>query len=311
MSAMGTLYVDRSNIAVGLEGDCLVLRTRDERAGTVPIKLLKRVVVLGSIVVESAALRRLALEGVSVVFLSGRRGRFAFRITGRLHNHGLLRLKQYEKASGDFALEFSKNLIGKKLSAQEEFLQKVLGNAARRAAILSASQVIAALKGRLPSVQEVETLRGIEGGASAQYFAAYGTLFAPSLEFRGRNKRPPRDPVNALLSFLYTLVHFELVREIELIGLDPTIGFYHGFQYGRESLACDLMEPYRPAVDELVWKLFSQKTLKPRDFVRKAGGCYLKKPARARLYPLYEQWAEPMRSFWRQEVQLLARRLLE
>jgi CRISPR-associated protein Cas1 len=159
----------------------------------------------------------------------------------------------------------------------------------------------------------VETIRGMEGGASAAYFAAYTKLFADSLDFKGRNRRPPEDPVNALLSLCYTLVHFEMVREIETIGLDPTIGFYHQFDYGRESLACDLVENYRPAVDKFVYELFRDREFTARDFATddERPGCYLKKQRRKDFYPLYEQWANEMRSLWREEVRNLARRIMD
>jgi CRISPR-associated protein Cas1 len=119
--------------------------------------------------------------------------------------------------------------------------------------------------------------------------------------------------VNAVLSLCYTLLHYEMVREIESIGLDPTIGFYHQFDYGRESLACDLVEPYRPDVDTFVYELFRTRHLTARDFAEddERPGCYLKKGSRRRFYPAYEEWARGMRPQWVEEVRNLARRIMD
>ncbi len=133
------------------------------------------------------------------------------------------------------------------------------------------------------------------------------------MAFTGRTRRPPRDPVNALLSLTYTLVHWEWVRECELIGLDPFLGFYHEVDYGRESLACDLAEPGRPAVDRWVWELCRARTFQARDFAAdtERPGCYLKKAVRGRYYEAYEAWAAPRRTLMRAAVEALARRLLD
>lgn len=160
---------------------------------------------------------------------------------------------------------------------------------------------------------EMENLRGLEGGASATYFQAYTKMFPESLKFKKRNRRPPEDPVNAMLSLCYTLLHYEMVREIEVIGLDPTIGFYHQFDYGRESLACDLVELYRTDVDRLVWEIFRERIFAVRDFAHEdeRPGCYLKKESRKRFYPLYEEWAKGIRPQLVNAVRTLAVRIMD
>jgi CRISPR-associated protein Cas1 len=99
-----------------------------------------------------------------------------------------------------------------------------------------------------------DTLTGLEGAGAAAYFRAYATLFAPSREFSRRRRRPPPDPVNVCLSLGYTLLHHEAVRELQVVGLDPLLGFLHVSERGRESLASDIVEPLRPHVDEWVWR---------------------------------------------------------
>lgn len=179
--------------------------------------------------------------------------------------------------------------------------------------MLRAAETIGRAREQVPQVETTERLRGIEGGAAAAYFAAFAVLFPESLGFAGRERRPPRDPVNALLSLTYTLVHFEWVRECELIGLDPLVGFYHELDYGRESLACDLLEPARPEIDRWVWGLFRARAFEARDFStdQDRPGCALKKAARRRFYETYEGWMAPRRSAMRVAVETLARTLLE
>lgn len=312
---MGTLYIDRKDIRIRLDGNAIAFYSNGQREGIVPINPLKRVVIVGSLSIETQVLRRLADGNISVVFLSGKRLRFSGMLHGRLHNNGILRVKQYEKSLSEFPAEFSKDLVIKKITAQLQLLEYAAQT--RHDLRLALTSSIKTLQGVLISMKNpempVETIRGMEGGASAAYFAAYTKLFADSLDFKGRNRRPPEDPVNALLSLCYTLVHFEMVREIETIGLDPTIGFYHQFDYGRESLACDLVENYRPAVDKFVYELFRDREFTARDFATddERPGCYLKKQRRKDFYTLYEQWANEMRSLWRDEVRNLSRRIMD
>jgi CRISPR-associated protein Cas1 len=312
---MGTLYIDRKDIHIKLDSNSLAFYANGEREGTVPINPLKRVVIVGNMLIEASVLRRLSEEGISVLFLSGRRLRFCGILHGRLHNNGILRVKQYEKSLSPFALEMAINIVKRKASMQRDFLMEA-GEARPdlRATLLRA---VCSLQGIYLNIEEkditIERLRGLEGGASSVYFSAYTTMFPESLGFTQRTKRPPRDPANAILSLCYTLLHFEMVREIETIGLDPTIGFYHQFEYGRESLACDLVEPYRPMVDRFVWELFRDRIFTVRNFSidDERGSCYLVKEGRKKFYTLYEEWAQKMRPIWTEEVRNLARRIMD
>ena len=234
---------------------------------------------------------------------------------GRLHNNGLLRVKQYEKSLTSFSKEIAVYIVRKKIISQRQLLVDVIERRPDlRLPLTNAVGVLTHILEKIDSESpEMDSLRGLEGGASASYFSAYITMFPDSLEFRKRNRRPPEDPVNAMLSLCYTLLHYEMVREIEVIGLDPTIGFYHQFEYGRESLACDLVEPYRPDVDRFVWEIFRDRVFTSRDFAEadERPGCYLKKESRKRFYPVYEEWANKMRPLWVAEVREIARRVMD
>ena len=314
---MGTLYIDRKDLEMRLDGHAMAFYAKGVREGIVPIKPLKRVVMVGNITIETPVLHRLADEGVSVIFLSGKTQRYRGIFHGRLHNNGLLRLMQYRKTTTGFVTEFSRDVIVKKITLHKNLLEDAGKERQDLRTILcrginTLESVLDKINGIGPNI-EINGLMGLEGGAAASYFAAYTSLFPDSLGFTKRTKRPPRDPVNAMLSLSYTLLHYEVVREIESIGLDPFIGFYHQFEYGRESLACDIVEPYRPCVDRWVWELFRKRTFTGRDFNEgdERPGCYLKKEGRSRYYVLYEEWADDIRKMIRDEVQLLSRRIMD
>lgn len=312
---MGTLYIDRKDLHIKLDGNALAFYANGEREGTVPINLLKKVVVIGNVTIDTPVLHRLSNQDVSVIFLSGKRLRFCGRLHGKLHNNGILRVRQYEKSLSAFSLEVALDIIKRKVERQRDFLMEIReGRADLRFRMTESSRILEKILERLTGdTIEMETLRGLEGGASASYFSAYTEIFPESLRFERRNRRPPEDPVNAMLSLCYTLIHYEIVREIEVIGLDPLIGFYHKFDYGRESLACDLVELYRTDVDRFVWGLFRERIFTQRDFAEEdeRPGCYLKKESRKRFYPLYEEWVKGIRQELVNEVRTLASRIMD
>jgi len=312
---MGTLYIDRKDLHLKLDGNALAFYANGGREGIVPVNPLKRVIVAGNVTIETPVLHKLANENISVIFLSGKRLRFCGMLHGRLHNNGLLRVKQYGKLHDDFCLDMAGEIVNRKISGQIRFLGYVREQ--RPDLRFQLTNAVNILSGIIDTIKikdnDMENLRGFEGGASASYFSVYTKMFPESLEFKKRNRRPPEDPVNAMLSLCYTLLHYEMVREIEIIGLDPTIGVYHQFEYGRESLACDLVEPYRVDVDRFVYEIFRDRKFTSRDFSEEdeRPGCYLKKGSRKRFYPEYEEWAKLMRPQWVEEVRNFARRIMD
>ncbi|MBT73371.1 MAG: CRISPR-associated endonuclease Cas1 [Gammaproteobacteria bacterium] len=308
---MGTLYLDRKETTIKMDGNALAFYRNGVRDGNVPLKPLDRVFIVGNIMMESAVLNKLAEQKTTVIFLSGKRLQFRGVLVNSLHQHGKLRVLQYHLSEKPFALEFSKKIVERKLNGQEKLLQEALKN--KPTERMEISQGIKTLENILRQIKNkqinVNSLRGLEGGAAAAYFKAFCRIFPQSLNFNKRQKRPPKDPVNAMLSLIYTMMHWEMVREIEIIGLDPTIGFYHEFVYGRESLACDLIEPYRPDVDRFVWQVFKKRLLSSRDFTegKERPGCYLKKGGRSKFYGLYEEWTKVTRRKWKEETENLAR----
>ncbi|MBV6341994.1 MAG: CRISPR-associated endonuclease Cas1 [Candidatus Magnetobacterium sp. LHC-1] len=311
---MGTLYIDRKDILIRDDGNTLAFYANGTKEGSVPIKPLKRVVIVGSVTLETSALHKLAQEGVTVVFLSGRSLSFNGIFHGRLHNNGVLRVKQYEMSLSDFSRLFSVEIVRRKVDTQIGLLKEALQERPdKRLPLFTALKTLEKISEKVTGLPDQDTLMGLEGGAASSYFQAYTTLFADSLGFVKRTRRPPEDPVNAMLSLCYTMLHYEMVREIEVIGLDPFIGFYHRFEYGRESLACDLVESFRADVDRFVWHLFRKREFTDRDFFQDSerAGCYLKKEGRKRFYPMHEQWAKEMRGSYVNSVRELTRRIMD
>ena len=314
---MATLYLDRKDLELRHEGQHLCLYENGCRRGTVPLQQVERIVMRGRATMTTGALGLLAEAGVALLVLSGRQGRSAAILQGRLHGDTRRRIAQYGwYAAEEARVPWARLLVTIKLRSQRVFLQKLAQARPELRGVLQASarQIGAALTGLMsvdPMPLTPARLNGIEGAAAAAYFAAFTQVFPPSLEFTGRNRRPPRDPVNAALSLGYTLLHFEAVQACHLNGLDPYVGFYHEPAHRRESLAADLIEPLRVHIDRWVWRMFADRELRAGDFVVDNGACLLKKEGRALFYARYETIAPPLRRLLRRYGLVIVRRLLD
>ena len=314
---MATLYLDRKDLELRHEGQHLCLYENGARRGTVPLQQVERIVMRGRATVTTDALGLLAEAGVAMLVLSGRQGRSAAILQGRLHGDTRRRIAQYGwYADEQTRVLWARRLVALKLRSQRVFLQKLLQARPDHRGVLQASarQIGEALSGLVSADEAALTparLNGIEGAAAAAYFAAFTRVFPPTLDFTDRNRRPPRDPVNAALSLGYTLLHFEAVQACYLNGLDPYVGFYHEPAHRRESLAADLIEPLRVHIDRWVWRLFADRELRSEDFVVDNGACLLKKEGRALFYARYETVAPPLRRLLRRFGLVVVRRLLE
>lgn len=310
---MGTLYIDKGGYEIRLDGNSIAFYLNGRRDGVVPVNPLKRVIIAGRCSVDTKVFHRLAEMGVQVVMLTGRALHFRCIVQGRLHNNGIIRFRQYERASDpEFTISVSTQLVNRKIENQIRLLEEAITERPDcRKPLFEGIGRLLQIKEKILTIRpHIDSLRGYEGTASSAYFTAYSSLFPGSLGFSGRNRRPPRDPVNAMLSLCYTLLYGEITTEIYIAGLDPTIGFYHGFEYGRDSLSCDIQEPFRPEVDRFVWKLFREGIFTKRDFISEKGGVYLKKKSRSGFYPCYEAFAREMRKGIQKTLRNLIERLL-
>jgi len=310
---MSSLYLDRKNLGLKLDGQALALYEDGTRKGSVPLHLLDRVVLRGNVQLESRVLGALSEHNIGLLMLSGRNTEATAMLAGRAHSDAARRLGQYRVSlDPDLRTPLARWLVLVKVRGQQRLIKGAMAERADlRHPLMGAGQTLSGVLGQLRDEQmaiSLERLRGYEGAAAAAYFGGFIQLFAPSLRFTGRNKRPPPDPVNACLSLGYTLLHYDAVRACHIVGLDSMLGFYHDVSFGRESLACDLMEPLRPLMDGWVWQLFRERTLRPEHFSNDNGRCLMNKTGRQRFYAFYEARAAAARRLLRRYGHALGKR---
>lgn len=307
---MGTLLIDRKDAELRREGARLLVYERGVRTGSVPISQLERVVIQNRTVLDTGTLGALAEHGVGLVIINPRRPDATANLHGRSHNDATRRLSQYRYCfDRSWRQRWSVQLVSRKVRAQWLLLVRALERRPDRR--LPLTKAIDVLERCLASLNDditpdLNRIRGLEGAAAAAYFSGYTQLFPPSLEFTGRNRRPPRDPVNACLSLAYTLLHADAVLALHAAGLDPMLGFYHEQAFGRDSLACDFVEPLRPRVDGWIRELFRARRLRGEYFSIDKGACLLNKTGRRIFYAEWETCAPALRRALRRGGQLLA-----
>jgi CRISPR-associated protein Cas1 len=240
----------------------------------------------------------LADSGVNLIALGGRGGQKIAQITGTPHNDARRRWQQVLTLSQPQACaQLAHGIIHSKVKRQRATLAHIAQERPDiRKPLFDGQQRLAGILDTLQSADitshSLDQLRGLEGAAAAMYFEAYFSAFAPALGATGRNRRPPRDPVNAVLSLSYTMLYAQATAACWAAGLDPALGALHTLSHGRAALACDLMEPYRPLIDLWVWHQFRQGNLRAEHFGHDgAGACLLSKAGRGHFYPAWEQQA--------------------
>lgn len=310
---MATLLLDRANLEVRIADGALALYENGTRSQTVPLRLIDRVVIQGARTkLDTAVLLKLAEAGAATLLLSPRASRQVAIVLGPAHNDAGVRLAQAHRVMDDgFCDRWARQLVVDKLRRQLRLLQEAEASRPelRKPLFDGRKNIIDALAQAAAEHTACPRLRGLEGSAARAYFGGYTALFAAELNFTGRNRRPPRDPVNACLSLAYTLLHFEAVRAAHAAGLDPLLGFYHRPAFGRESLACDLIEPLRPSVDKWIWHLFRTRELRAEHFGSDKGACLMGKAGRGHFYAGWERFAKLPRRWLRQRCARLARQL--
>lgn len=286
---MSGLYIDRKGTELKLSGEALVCYENGERLGTIPLAPIERIYLKNDITVQASLLAKLGEKGIGIIFLSGRKNNPTLFLA-QPHNDAARRLNQYELAKNEpFCLAFAKKLMQLKLVTQKNWLwQASNARADKKSQLAEKAGELDQLIGKINEQTTLASLRGIEGRAATVYFTALSLYLPPALRFQGRNRRPPRDPFNAVLSLTYTLIHSEAVLVTYGAGLDPYIGFYHALDFGRESLACDLIEPLRPLIDNWCLGLFRQNVLREESFSTTQEGCFLGKTGRVQFYKAYE-----------------------
>ena len=265
---MGRLVaITEPGITVGLHGERLVLRRGGREGEQFRLAEVEQLLLFGPVEVTHAALMRLLAHGVDVVYLTGA-GSFRGRLQGPMGRQIDLRLAQFERLRDEnFALALARQLVAGKINNQRRLLVRVQQSLADEQIAVE----LAALRHRIRdalAARDREELLGVEGAAAAAYFRGFGrSIKNPLFTFSGRTRRPPKDPINACLSFGYALAGTLLEGDVAAAGFDPMLGALHQPAYGRPSLSLDLLEEFRPVlVDALVLRLINRRQLVPADF---------------------------------------------
>jgi CRISPR-associated protein Cas1 len=298
------LYLQEPGAHVGKRSEHLVVRKDGQEMQRVPIATIRQVVVFGNVQLSTQALECLATLEVPVVYLTGY-GRFVAALQPAPTKNVLLRVNQY-RLFGDpqRALSLARAVVKAKVSNQRTLLMRSLryraldepsGNDNVRGSEEPAAQEMADLLHRLDRIADPAVLLGTEGQAAALYFSQFGRMLkAPSpgreFDFKVRNRRPPKDPVNGLLSFAYAMLLKDCFSAVCTVGFDPYLGFYHASRHGKPSLALDLMEEFRAVIaDSVVLTLINNGSVTPRDFLAWREACQLTDEGRKQFFKAYEQ----------------------
>lgn len=290
---MSVLYVQEQGAYLKKRDERLIVELNKETVRDIPLVNLEQVVCFGNVQVSSQTLALLLEQNVDLCFLT-LHGKFRGRLVGEVARNGRLRQAQWRVAGDEKAeLGLAARFVLGKLRNQRALLMRHARQyeSEKEGGLRVAAETLADGMRALATASSLDMLRGIEGEAAAVYFGAFGLLLRQSgFAFMTRERRPPCDPVNALLSFTYTLLMNELLGAIHTVGLDPYVGFLHAERQGKASLSFDLMEEFRASfADTLVLAIINNRILAPDDFETDLGVCTLKETARRRFLEQYEE----------------------
>lgn len=281
------LYVQKQGVLVGKSGDRITLKYKGEQLDSARLIDVSQLCLFGNISVSAAALRELTSMGIPICHYSYG-GWFHSLTSGLTHKNVELRIAQYEIAADPArSLTLARQFIAGKIRNSRTMLRRHLDD--NKALVLSQLDEYRQLA---ESADTSERLLGLEGMAAKNYFAGFFTLLPQEFQgdVNGRNRRPPRDPVNAVLSFVYSLLVKELTVVLQAVGFDPMLGFFHRPRYGRPSLALDLAEEFRPLIgDSVVLTVFNNLEVRRDSFIERSGAVSLTKAGRAAVIAAFER----------------------
>ena len=274
---LNTLFITSEDAYLALENENVVVLRGEEKMGQYPLTILENIVSFSYKGASPALMGACAARDIHLCFLTPN-GRFLARVCGQSRGNVLLRKEQY-RVSDDSAQScmIARNMIFGKIFNSRWVLERMLRDHAMRADLPSLSAASAQLQNRLEGVRQIDDLDALRGGlASAAYFGVFDQMILNQKDvfhFDGRNRRPPRDRVNAALSMTYTLLAHDCASALESVGLDAYVGFMHRDRPGRASLALDLMEELRaPLADRFVLTLINTRVLQQKHFKTQADG---------------------------------------
>jgi len=287
---MANLYLTEQNSILRKKGDRLIVQKEDQILLDVQCHKIDAVLIFGNVQFTTQAVHELFEHGIELAILS-RTGRLIGQLTSPVSRNIVLRLAQFKKYEDDaFRLKISKTIVGAKIKNGLAFIRSFSYNHPEIGFTSETGKMMEALD-KVDSADSTERLLGLEGSTATVYFKAFAKMVRGEFDFSGRKKRPPPDPVNAMLSLSYTMVFNDISSLLDGLGFDPYLGYFHKVQYGRASLAADLLEEFRaPVADRLVLNLINDRIFKTDDFHKnpKGDGIYFKRDALKRYFHEYE-----------------------
>lgn len=275
---MAFLYITEQGSVLRKTGDRLIVQKDEEVLLDVPCHKIEAVLIFGNVQFTTQAVHELCDHGIEMAILT-RRGRLISQLTSPMTKNVDLRLAQYERYKEPaFLLRTAISIVTGKIRNSLKYLRRFSYNHPG-VNIKHEIEILQGTLGQVRTRQSIQSILGVEGHAAKVYYNAFAKMILGKFGFEGRRRRPAPDPVNALLSFGYTLVFNEISSLLDGLGFDPYIGFFHKPEYGRASLAADIQEEFRsPIVDRLTLRLINNRILKEDDFYLHApsGSMHLK-----------------------------------
>lgn len=279
---LNTLYISTQKSYLSRQRETVVVRQSKQKVAQIPIHTLDGIICFGNVLCSPFMLELCSKHNVTVSFMS-EYGKFLSRVHGAVSGNVLLRRNQYRFADDKIKTScIIKNILSGKIVNSRRVIQRALRDHGDKIDSSPLRKVNHQLKNavmRIDKTDDPDTLRGMEGESARQYFSVFNEMIVNEdgyFRFSGRNRRPPGDPVNALLSFLYTILMHDVCSALEGCGLDPAVGFLHRDRPGRMGLALDMMEEFRSViVDRLVLSLINRKQLSKSSFRESASSTFL------------------------------------
>lgn len=288
---MAIIYLTEQGSKLSRTSKRLVIEKDGQTLLEIPEFKVERVLIFGNVQITTQAMAFLLDGGIEVSFLS-LYGKYRGRLSPVESKNAQLRIHQYQRhIDTEFKVTLAKAIVQAKLHNGRELLMRYARNHPEIDFSRDTAQMAECIS-HIEHKQSVNSVMGVEGTAASVYFGAFGKMLRKELGFERRQRRPPKDPVNALLSLGYTLIGNEMHSILCAVGFDPYIGFFHGIDYGRPSLALDLIEPFRHAIiDRFTLYLVNNHILTEKDFDNKGDeGILLHDDARKRYFAEYEKY---------------------
>lgn len=289
---LNTLYITRQESYLHKDRETIVVKNGDEKLGQFPALTVGNILCFGQVSVSPFLMGYCAEKGIGLAFYT-EYGRFLARVQGKQTGNVLLRRAQYRWADDERkSVVVARLMVAAKIANSRAVLLRELRNHGENPLLITAADKLAVSLRRVKNASTVAEAMGMEGEAAATYFSIFNELLRGSgFAFDGRVRRPPTDPVNALLSLVYSLITQECASALQGVGLDPFVGFLHKDRPGRVSLALDLLEEFRaPWADRFVLTLINRRQIQTKDFVTEASGAVrLTDDARKSLLMAYQE----------------------